>query len=77
VATESFLAALISERAKAAQEEPQPLDQWEAAKLARQEQQHNQQRWEWVRHHHRQAAIHHAIAQEHEAKAKLLEGDDA
>jgi len=52
-----------------------------AIKLAEQggsrEPQHNQQRWEWVRHHHRQAATHHAIAQEHEERAKLLEGDDA
>ena len=77
MATESFLAALISERAKAAQEEPQPLDQWEAAKLRRQEQQHDQQRWAWVRYHNHQAATHHAIAQEHAAKAKLLEGNDA
>ena len=77
MATESFLAALISERAKAAQEEPQPLDQWEAAKLRRQEQQHDQQRWAWVRYHNHQAATHHAIAQEHEAKARRLEGNDA
>ncbi len=71
--TEHFLEQLISERAKAAQEEPQPLDLWDADKLRRQERQHNQQRWEWVRHHYRQAAIHHGIAGEHEAAAKRLE----
>jgi uncharacterized protein (DUF3084 family) len=71
------LVQLIAERAKAAQAEEEPLDQWEAAKLARQEQQHNQQRWEWVRYHNHQAATHHAIAAEHAAKAKLLEGNDA
>ncbi len=72
---EHFLEQLISERAKAVQEEPLPLDQWEAAKIARQEQQHNQQRWEWVRYHNHQAATHHAIAQEHEERARRLEGD--
>ncbi len=74
-ATEWTINQLIEERAQAVQEEPQPLDLWDEDKLRRQEQQHKQQRWEWVRHHHRQAATHHAIAQEHEAKAKRLEGN--
>ena len=72
--TEHFLEQLISERAKAAREEPQPLDLWEADKRSRQEQQHNQQRWEWVRHHHRMAGTLRAIAAEHEERAaRLLE----
>ncbi len=71
---EHCLVALIAERDQAAREE-EPLDLWDADKLRRQEQQHNQQRWEWVRHHYRQAAIHHAIAQEHVERARRLEGD--
>jgi hypothetical protein len=76
-ATEWTINQLIEERAQAVREEPQPLDQWEADKRARQEREHDQQRWEWVRHHHRMAGTLRALAAEHVERAKLLEGNDA
>ncbi len=74
-ATEWTINQLIEERAQAVREEPQPPDQWDADKRLRQEREQAMARWSWVRYHYRQAAIHHGIAQEHEAKAKRLEGN--
>ncbi len=71
---EHFLEQLISERAKAAQEEPQPLDLWDEDKRSRQEREQARARWEWIRFHEDMVRLHHGIAAEHEERAaRLLE----